>query len=321
MCKVSIIGLGQAGLRHLHAVKQLKNTEIYAVADVETSNIENIELDAHVKRSIDYQSIDQTDGLVIVALPHSMLMECSTHFLKLGNHVLIEKPMCFNLKEALDFEKRNKQILHRISVSYVHRFRREIIKLQEWLNDKQLGKLISTNSEIYTLKRKPLPRWLLDHKTSGGGVLIYSAIHTIDMLQWLINGKCQKVAANLKMINGSNIEEVAVCRLEFDNGIISNLNISVVENRKTTRWKTTFYFENGIIELLVKKSLKLIADHKTLEFKTDSHLDENYNFYQQIVQVMNYINNNSQLNIGFEEGKESLRILDNLYVANQMNNQ
>ena len=37
--------------------------------------------------------------------------------------------------------------------------------------------------------------------------------------------------------------------------------------------------------------------------------------------TMNYINNNSQLNIGFEEGKESLRILDNLYVANQMNNQ
>ena len=72
---------------------------------------------------------------------------------------------------------------------------------------------------------------------------------------------------------------------------------------------------------MVKKNLKLIADHKTLEYKTDSHLDENYNFYEQIVQVMNYINNNSQLNIGFEEGKESLRILDNLYVANQMNNQ
>ena len=95
----------------------------------------------------------------------------------------------------------------------------------------------------------------------------------------------------------------------------------VVENRKTTRWKTTFYFENGIIELVVKKSLKLIADHKTLEYKTDNHLEENYNFYQQIVQVMNYINNNSQLNIGFEEGKESLRILDKLYVANQMNKQ
>ena len=52
MHKVSIIGLGQAGLRHLHAVNQLKNTEIYAVADVETSNIENIELDAHVSEQL-----------------------------------------------------------------------------------------------------------------------------------------------------------------------------------------------------------------------------------------------------------------------------
>ena len=73
MCKVSIIGLGQGGLRHLHAVKQLKNIEIYAFADVETSNIENIELDAHVKRSIDYESIDQTDGLVTVSYTHLTL--------------------------------------------------------------------------------------------------------------------------------------------------------------------------------------------------------------------------------------------------------
>ena len=52
MHKVSIIGLGQAGLRHLQAVKQLKDTVIYAVADLEPSKIENIELDAHVKLSL-----------------------------------------------------------------------------------------------------------------------------------------------------------------------------------------------------------------------------------------------------------------------------
>ena len=320
MKRISIIGLGQAGLRHLNAVARLEDIEIFALAEKDPNVFDDLELEKEIRKVNNYELIDQTDGIVVVSLPHSMLKECSIHFLNKGNHVLIEKPMCLNLDEAIDFEKKIENLKQKVSVSYVHRFRREVCKLKKLMDERILGKLISTNSEIYTLKRNPFPEWLLNYSISGGGVLIYSAIHTIDMLSWLISDRCKRVEARLEMIQNTNIERSAICRLEFENGIISNLNVAVVEDKNITRWKTTFYYQNGIIELTVKKGVKLITEGKTFDYKNEKELSDNYNFEKQIVQVINYTKDKLSPNIGFDDGFQALNILHNLYLSHKQSN-
>lgn len=317
---ISIVGLGQAGLRHLNAVAKLDNVEICALADKDPTIFKKLKCKDEIRKVNNYELIDQTNGLVVISLPHSMLKECSIHFLNKGNHVLIEKPMCLNLDDAIDFEKTIKNLKQKVSVSYVHRFRREVCNLKSWLDERILGKLISTNSEIYTLKRNPFPEWLLNYNLSGGGVLIYSAIHTIDMLNWLISDRCKRVEARLEMIQDTKIERSAICRLEFENGVISNLNVAVVEDKNVIRWKTTFYYQNGIIELTVKNGVKVFTEGKSFEYKTSNEISDNYNFEEQIAQVLNYTNNKLSPNIGFDDGFRALKILHNLYLSHEQSN-
>ena len=193
---VGIVGLGQAGLRHLEAFTNLNNVEIQGVADPDKKILNDLEIKYDFTTFTSYKDLfDLKLDILVISTPHRYLYQIGVDAANLGINVLIEKPIALNLSDATNLVKHCDDKNVKMGVSFVHRYRKEVQKTKEWILEKKLGKLLLTNTTMVFPQRQPLPKWLNSPEDSGGGIIMYGAIHSLDMLCWLINDVCVSVTA------------------------------------------------------------------------------------------------------------------------------
>lgn len=103
--RVGIVGCGEVTqIIHLPSLYQLNdNFHVTALCDVSPSVLEGVANTWRVRnRFADYQQlIDQDDvDVVLVANPNAYHAAVTLAAMEAGKHVLVEKPMCMNLREA-----------------------------------------------------------------------------------------------------------------------------------------------------------------------------------------------------------------------------
>jgi predicted dehydrogenase len=206
-----------------------------------------------------------------------------------------------------------------MGVSFVHRYRKEVQKTKEWILEKKLGKLLLTNTTMVFPQRQPLPKWLNSPKDSGGGVIMYSAIHSLDMLCWLINDVCISVTAKCGTFNQKDkVENFASCMFQFSKGTCSTLTVSTnVAVTKGHTWKTNFIFQNGMITLFIKKYSKYISNDDEMSYEAPVNVDANYNFTDQARDYVNCIINNKEPFINGNDAITSMKIVDAIYESSK----
>ncbi|RKY37635.1 MAG: hypothetical protein DRP78_00600 [Candidatus Omnitrophota bacterium] len=96
--KVAVIGTGHLGKIHARIYSQLKNVELIGICDLNTTKVRKLALELQTNYFFDYkQLIDKTDA-VSIATPTNQHYKIASAFLKAKVHVMVEKPICCNLK-------------------------------------------------------------------------------------------------------------------------------------------------------------------------------------------------------------------------------
>ena len=317
---VGIVGLGQAGLRHLEAFTNLKNVEIQGVADPDKKILNDLEIKYDFTTFTSYKDLfDLKLDILVISTPHRYLYQIGVDAANLGINVLIEKPIALNLSDATNLVKHCDDKNVKMGVSFVHRYRKEVQKTKEWILEKKLGKLLLTNTTMVFPQRQPLPKWLNSPKDSGGGVIMYSAIHSLDMLCWLINDVCISVTAKCGTFNQKDkVENFASCMFQFSKGTCSTLTVSTnVAVTKGHTWKTNFIFQNGMITLFIKKYSKYISNDDEMSYEAPVNVDANYNFTDQARDYVNCIINNKEPFINGNDAITSMKIVDAIYESSK----
>jgi len=99
MVKLGIIGLGHMGNFHYSVSQMLPNVKLIGVADTVAKNLSQVKL-PKIQKSNNYKDwIDKVDA-VIIAVPTKLHYKIAKDCLIHGKHVLLEKPLTKNLKEA-----------------------------------------------------------------------------------------------------------------------------------------------------------------------------------------------------------------------------
>ena len=317
---VGIVGLGQAGLRHLEAFTNLNNVEIQGVADPDKKILNDLEIKYDFTTFTSYKDLfDLKLDILVISTPHRYLYQIGVDAANLGINVLIEKPIALNLSDATNLVKHCDDKNVKMGVSFVHRYRKEVQKTKEWILEKKLGKLLLTNTTMVFPQRQPLPKWLNSPKDSGGGVIMYSAIHSLDMLCWLINDVCISVTAKCGTFNQKDkVENFASCMFQFSKGTCSTLTVSTnVAVTKGHTWKTNFIFQNGMITLFIKKYSKYISNDNEMSYEAPVNVDVNYNFTDQARDYVNCIINNKEPFINGNDAITSMKIVDAIYESSK----
>jgi predicted dehydrogenase len=249
--KICQVGAGLIGSERIKATLRLsalgKNVELCAVYDPFLKD------KPEALRCLNFAgSLEEIFSLepdwIFISTPHNDAVQLAKQALAKGFHVLLEKPMGRNFREAEEIAASQiKQDQLFIGCNY--RFYDGIAAALRDLDKKWFGNVISVSMTLgHGGNPKDKTSWKLDPERAGGGVLIDPGIHLLDLCQCIFPGKIQ--VNNVLTWRGfwkTGIEEEAHVLLQSGNSIV-NLQLSIV------KWRSTFRIEiagdegYGIIE-------------------------------------------------------------------------
>ena len=208
---VAVIGTGFWGRNHARVFTELKETELLAVCDIDAERAKAVAKQFGVKAYTNTAKMLKRKDIeaVSVCTWSTSLAKEALKALKAGKHVLVEKPMAANLKQAENLLKTaEKEGLH-LSVGFLMRFIPGLQYIREAIMRKDLGELVCATA-------KRVSEW--PERIGDIGVVKDLAIHDIDVMRYLFNSDPVAVYAKTGNMRHRKFEDYAHIMLTFEHG-------------------------------------------------------------------------------------------------------
>ena len=251
--KIGIIGTGS--ISHFHMGGYRASSDIAEVTAVCDLNLERARAFAekygvpHVYGSYEEMLRDAPIDAESVTTWNNAHAPATIAALQAGKHVLCEKPLALNAVQAQEMANTAQAAGRLLMVGFVRRFAQNTDALKAVIDAGDLGDLYF--SQVSIVRRWGNPGgWFSDKKRSGGGALIDMGVHIIDLARYLagnphpvsvyaatfshlgmkpdIRGVEKYKAADYS--EHCDVEDAATALIRFDNGMITHVNVTWVEN-------------------------------------------------------------------------------------------
>lgn len=189
--RIGIIGLGNISDIHAQAIAVSKNAELVSAYSRSKEKAENFG-EKYGVTSYDNWGEFITDSnldAVSICTPNGAHLEYSTKAAEAGKHVIIEKPIEVTVERAKELINSCERNNVKLAVIYQSRFMDKMGELKEMLDQGVLGKVFMGDAYVKWFRSQEYydsGAWRGSIALDGGGVMINQAIHTIDLLQWLM---------------------------------------------------------------------------------------------------------------------------------------
>src|ERR671910_579863 len=227
--RFGILGCGVIGPHHARAISGLADAELVAVADVVPGLADK--LAGEYGCSSHYGLGPMLSGTkldaVCVCTPSGMHAGDAIAALEAGKHVVIEKPVDVTLEAADRLLGVQRATGGKVAVVSQHRFDAATPAVHPAISTQQFGRLTAGSAEVPWWRYQSYydsGGWRGTWELDGGGVLINQAIHSIDLLQWLM-GPVVEVNAYTGLLAHERIEveDTAVAILKFAGGALGTI--------------------------------------------------------------------------------------------------
>ncbi|MGC9345513.1 MAG: Gfo/Idh/MocA family protein [Candidatus Bathyarchaeales archaeon] len=247
---VAVIGTGFWGRNHARVFKELEETELLAVCDINAERAEKVAKQFGAKPYTTTGKMLRRQDIEAVSICtwSTNLEEEALKALKAGKHVLVEKPMATNVKQAEKLlETAEKEGLH-LTVGFLMRFIPGIQHIKKAIEDKTIGNLVCATA-------KRVSQWPV--RIGDVGVVKDLAIHDIDIMRYLFNEDPIAVYAKTGSMKHKKFEDYAQIMLTFEGG-----KSGFIESNWLTPYKTRILVVTGS-EAIMK--LDYITQELTIE--------------------------------------------------------
>lgn len=224
--KVAVIGCGRISIMHLSPIRQLSDmAELVAVCDVKEELVRECAENYGVRAYTDYKELIDREELdaVHICLPHYLHTEVACYAFRHGVNVLSEKPMDISYERGVNAVKVAKECGVLYGVIFQCRYNESAQLVKKRMVDGSLGKVISARStltwsrddEYYTASD-----WKGTWDKEGGGVIIDQAIHTMDLVNWVIDSEVENITVMMANQNHKivKVEDTANGFIKYKNG-------------------------------------------------------------------------------------------------------
>jgi len=244
--KLGIIGLGYIGKIHLRNCSILKSADLSAVSDLSRKALSSAKKMGAKDTFKDYQQLlkDGDVDAVVIALPTHLHLDCVREAAEAGKHILVEKPMARNVAEGKEIVSLARKNGVKLMVGYHLRFCSSFLALKERMQNGMLGEVqiaYATNigpgpfmhrADGYS--PRPVPSWWFRKELTGGGALMDSGSHMINLLRWFF-GDVADVKCYLRHGFNMDAEDQAVCFFKFATGATAVLNVGWFSQKSQTK--------------------------------------------------------------------------------------
>jgi UDP-N-acetyl-2-amino-2-deoxyglucuronate dehydrogenase len=223
---IGIVGGGMIGKVQAEAIKSIPGATLLAVCARDETRTTEFADRFEISAYTDYDKFLEHPGLSIVTIctPNGTHAELGSKAARTGKHVLVEKPIEIDLDRADALIEACDRAGVKLGVIFQSRFLAEAQKLKQALDEGRLGRLLIGDAYVkwYRAPEYYAPgSWHGTMSLDGGGALINQAIHTVDLLNWMMGPVetvfAMKAALRYPQLEG---EDTLVASLRFRNGAL-----------------------------------------------------------------------------------------------------
>jgi len=221
-----IIGCGMIANFHTRAIEDIRGAKLVGCFDMFPAAADRL---AEANGCTPYHNLDEMltnpeIDVVTICTPSGAHMEPAVAAAKAGKHVIVEKPLEITLKRCdkiIEACESNGVVL---STIFPSRFHQSSQLMKQAVDKGRFGSLAMGDSYVKWFRTQEYydsgawrGTWALD----GGGALMNQAIHSVDLLVWLM-GPVASLSANMATLAHKRIqvEDVATATLRFESGAL-----------------------------------------------------------------------------------------------------
>jgi predicted dehydrogenase len=219
MIKIGLIGHGHWGPNYIKAFSGNTEAEITAVFDIKPVNI----IYPNIKQAVSAEAIftDKNIDAVIIATPTSTHFELVRDALIAGKHVLVEKPITDNLKEAAKLLGLAQESNLTLMVGHIFVYNKGIQYIKRGIERNEFGKL----QYLSAVRVNPGP------VRNDINVISDLAVHEISIFDYIFGQLPNWVTVSASCPLGNPREDVAFISLSYDN-VLANIYVSWIDLQK-----------------------------------------------------------------------------------------
>lgn len=223
--KVAVIGVGSMGRNHARVYWELPNADLVGVVDINEEIATSIANRYNTTAYTDYRKMldEQHPDAVTICVPTSKHLEIALEVIQRGIHLLIEKPIAFNIEEGKKIIAAAKKSDVKLMVGHIERFNPAVIALKKHLAAHELGHVYQVNVN----RQGPLPIRINDV-----GVVIDLAVHDLDIIRYVTDCEIVRIYAETQSGIHSQYEDMMSGLMRLSDGTIGSLLINWITPTK-----------------------------------------------------------------------------------------
>lgn len=229
MTTAAVIGCGDVSTVHLEAIAALDDIELVAVVDPDpiARSAAADRWGVHSFAATGTMLAHVRPDVAHVCTPHDQHLPVALDLLAAGVHLLTEKPLAHTLEDAQRFAEAAEAAAGasgtRTGVCFQNRYNATSRAARRVLESGELGDVLGATATVLWTRTPDYYRskpWRGRWDSAGGGLLINQAIHTLDLVQWLLGDVTHVSGHASTRLYGDviEVEDTAEMLLTHDNG-------------------------------------------------------------------------------------------------------
>ena len=223
--RIGLIGSQFISAIHAEALRSVAAAEVFAVASPTEDHVRSFAQRCGIPHCFtDYRKLLEMDEIqmVVLGLPNHLHCQATLDAAAAGKHVVCEKPLCVNLREADAMIAACRAAGVKLMYAEELCFAPKYVRLKKLLDDGALGKpTLIKQSEKHS---GPHAAHFWDVDLAGGGVTMDMGCHAVEFFRWML-GKppIRSVYAQMSTQVHGNVtrgDDNSLLILEFEGGCI-----------------------------------------------------------------------------------------------------
>ena len=227
-----IIGCGMIAHFHARAIGDVRGAKLVACYDNIPAAADKLAEATGCKayHDLDAMLADPTVDVVTIGTPSGAHLEPALAAARAGKHVIVEKPLEITLRRCDQIIAACDKAGVVLSTIFPSRFHQPSIEIKKAIDQGRFGRLVVGDAIVKWYRSQAYydsGAWRGTWELDGGGALMNQAIHSVDLLTWLM-GPVTEVRSQIAMLAHERIavEDVAMATVGFANGAMGVIEAS-----------------------------------------------------------------------------------------------
>jgi UDP-N-acetyl-2-amino-2-deoxyglucuronate dehydrogenase len=252
--RFAMMGCGRIGHRHVQMLRQLPRTELVAAIDLKS--YAELDLPPGLPLFHSFEDFIQSGikaDVITIATPNGLHAEQAICCLDKGFHVLVEKPLALQTKDAQRIVEKSVATGKFVFPVMQNRYAKAALWLKQLLNSGSLGEIFLVQVNCFWNRDV---EYYAGHEWHGkkqldGGPLFTQFAHYVDMLYWLFGDmeNIQGRLANYAHEGVTEFEDTGILHFDFAKGGMGTLNYTTAVWGQNLESSLTVVAEKGSIKV------------------------------------------------------------------------